>query len=352
MPAEHHTSGPAAPPAPAPVAAHPRRRERAAALLPGAAVTVLGTGAALAVNALVPAVSALMAALLAGALLANLGLLRPATGAGLKAASKTPMRAGIVLLGLQLSLSDVLGLGAPVLAAVLVTVAAAFFGTVLAARRLGLGTERGLLVAAGTSICGASAVAAMSGAVDAEEEDVMTAVALVTLFGTVSIAVLPMVHGALGMDAAVFGAWAGASVHEVGQVAAAAGVVGPAALAPAVVVKLTRVALLAPMMIGVSLWLRRKGAAAPDGARPPIVPLFVAGFLAAVGIGSLGVLPAPVLDTAAFLQTVLLSAGLFALGTSVRLRPLVRTGGRSLVLGAVGTLIVTAVAWAGIALAM
>ncbi|QVQ53290.1 putative sulfate exporter family transporter [Spiractinospora alimapuensis] len=343
MPENRQTAGPVAPEPELP------RFQPLRTLLPGVALTALGTGAAFGAHLVLPAVSALMAALVLGAVVANTGLLRPSAQPGVRATSKTPLRAGIVLLGLQLAVADVLALGLPVLGVIVVTVFCTFFGTVVLARWLGLGTERGVLVAAGTAICGASAVAAMRGVVDSEEEDVMTAVALVTLFGTVTVFALPVLHGGGAMDDAGFGMWAGASVHEVGQVVAAAGAVGSTALASAVVVKLTRVLLLAPMIVGVGLW-RRTRTRTTAGPRPPIVPLFVVGFLGAVALGSLDVLPAPVLDAAALAQTILLSAGLFALGTAVRIVPLVRTGGRSIVLGAGATLIVTTVAGVGIVL--
>lgn len=316
-------------------------------LLPGVALTAVGTGVAFGVNLILPAISALMAALVLGAVVANTGLLRPGTRPGVRAMAKTPLRAGIVLLGLQLALSDVLSLGLPVLGVIVVTVVATFFGTVFLARWLELGTERGLLVAAGTAICGASAVAAMRGVVDSEEEDVMTAVALVTLFGTVTLFALPVLYSGDVMDDAGFGMWAGASIHEVGQVVAAAGAVGSTALASAIVVKLTRVLLLAPMIVGVGLWRRAQTAAGP---RPQIVPLFVVGFLGTVVLGSLDLLPDQVLNAANVVQTILLSAGLFALGTAVRIVPLVRTGGRSLLLGACATMMVATVSGVGVVL--
>ncbi|WP_182897470.1 YeiH family protein [Microbispora sp. H10830] len=316
-------------------------------LLPGLLVTTAGVALAIAVNALVPAVSPLMAALVLGAVTTNLGLSSPALRPGLEFAARGPLRLGIVLLGAQLALPDVLALGLPVLLPVVVTVTATFFGTQWLGRRLGLGRELSLLVATGFSICGAAAVAAMDGVTDSDEEDVMTAVALVTLYGSLAIAVLPQAEGLLHLSPEAFGVWAGASVHEVAQVVATAQAVGGAALTTAVVVKLTRVVLLAPLIAGVTLW-RRRTAAPTEGRRPPVVPLFVAGFLAMAALRSLGVLPPASLSALKTAETLLFTAALFGMGAAVRLRALLRTGRRAVALGALSTTLVTLVALAGV----
>src|SRR5207244_2072294 len=108
--------------------------------------------------------------------------------------------------------------------------------------------------------------------------------------------------------------------------------VGSVALAIAVAVKLTRVVMLAPLLAIVGLAERRRATAAaktstePQAARPPLVPLFVIGFLALAALRSTGVLPGPVLNVAVYIDGLLLAAGMFALGTAVRLRELFRSG--------------------------
>ncbi|WP_081620518.1 YeiH family protein [Nocardiopsis potens] len=320
-------------------------------LLPGFGVAAAGVAAAMAVHALLPAAGALIVALLLGAVLANTGLLPEAARPGLKAATRTPMRAGIVLLGLSLSLPDVLALGWPVLLVVAGGLAATFVATAALGGALGIGTRRRLLIAAGVSVCGASAVAAVNDTVGGDDDDVAAAVALVTVYGTIAVPLLPALAGLLGLGPDLTGMWIGASVHEVGQVVAAAGAVGSAALAAAVIVKLTRVVLLAPLIVALGLWTRARGTAPASGRRPPLVPLFVVGFLAAAALGGSGLLPAPLLETGAVLQTVLLSAGLFGMGTGVHLPTLARTGGRPLLLGGAATLFISAATLAGLAAA-
>ena len=329
-----------------PVAATHGRYTR---LTSGLAVVGVGVALAYGLHRLLPSVSPLMIALVLGALVTNAGLGRPGFVPGFRFAVKRLLRLGIVLLGLQLAAPQVLALGAPVLVVVVATVAVTFVGTNWLGRRLGLSAHRSLLVATGFSICGASAVAAMDGVSGSDEEDVMTAISLVTIFGSIAIVALPLLQARLGLEAEVFGLWSGASVHEVAQVVATASAVGSAALAPAVVVKLTRVVLLAPLVAGVSLWVRRSAAADGDtGPRPPIAPLFVVGFLSAMGLRSLGTVPDEVLDVAATVQTLLLTAAMFGMGASVRLRTMVRAGGPGLALGALSTVLIAAIALLGL----
>src|SRR5688500_1294884 len=140
------------------------------------------------------------------------------------------LRTGVVLLGLQLSVVQLLNLGPGVLVAILATVSVTFFGTVLLGRRLRLPRGLYILVASGFSICGASAIAAVEGRVDREDEHVATSVALVTLYGTLAMVALPL------LDASP--QWIGLSVHEVAQVAAAAPASG---VATAMAVKLGQI---------------------------------------------------------------------------------------------------------------
>ena len=307
--------------------------------MPGIATAAVAAVLAWLAHLLVPAVPALTVAVVLGVAAANV----PATGRhvdgvlepGLRFAATKFMRLGIVLLGLKLSIVDVLGLGWASLAAVVGILVLTFFGTYALGRALRLPGRQPLLMAAGFSICGASAIGAMSAATGAARREGAAPVAMVTLCGTLAILVLPVAGSLLGLAPEDFGFWTGASVHDVGQVVATAQTAGAAALAVAVVVKLTRVLMLAPMVLAVSaagrLRSRRAGLAA-EAKLPPAMPLFVAGFLAAVGLRSLGVLDAGTLEAAAHVQDWLLTMALFGLGTGVRIRDFAGKGSRIVVL--------------------
>lgn len=317
---------------------------------PGLTVVAAACLVSLGVNLLVPAVSPLMVALALGVVVANSGVDTRAMQGGLSFASRRLLRIGIVLLGLQVSFGLVLGLGSAMLAALTLVVVLGFLFTVAVGRLLRLSTSRTLLMACGFSICGASAVVAMDGVVKADDEDVTAAIAAVTVFGTVCIAGLPLLDAVLPLTAEQFALWAGLSVHEVAQVVATTAVAAPSALAVAVTVKLGRVLMLAPVVAGTAIVLRyRRGAAATrDGARLTVIPLFVVGFLVMVTVASAGVLPQPFLEAARVIQLVLMTAALFAMGTAVRLVPLIRSSGRLLVLGAVSTCFMVTAALAAV----
>ncbi|MGK5629862.1 YeiH family protein [Streptomyces sp. URMC 123] len=339
---------------------------------PGLALAALGVALAWAVHALLPGVPALTVAVVLGIAAAHLPGVRQAVRGrcrpGLSLAGKRLMRLGVVLLGLKLGLDDVLGLGWATVAMVFAVVAATFGGTWWLGRRMGLPGDQPLLVATGYSICGASAIGAVSGATGSDEEDVAASVALVTLCGTLAIAVLPLLHHPLGLTDEQFGRWVGASVHDVGQVVATAQTAGGAALGDAVLVKLMRVAMLAPLVAAVAIGVRNRrravrgegsgavsgtggaGGAGGTGTRPPLVPLFVVGFLAMTGLRSTGLLPAGVLDAAGVAQELLLAAALFGLGSAVHLPTLARTGARLAALGLSAWVVVAGVSYGGVLL--
>ncbi|MFF4455695.1 YeiH family protein [Streptomyces goshikiensis] len=338
------------------VARAPRVSRETSTSWPGLALATGGAVVAWSIHWLVPAVPMLTASVVLGIAVAHLprirtfvrGTARP----GLSLAGRRLMRIGIVLLGLGLGLDQVLRLGWATVAMVVGVVAATFFGTLWLGRKLGLPGDQPLLIATGYSICGASAIGAVSEVSGSDEEDVASSVALVTLCGTLAIAVLPLLQGPLGLSDLAFGRWVGASVHDVGQVVATAQTAGPGALGEAVLVKLMRVALLAPLVAAVAFAVRarRRGVRTASGRRPAPVPLFVAGFLAAAGLRATGVLPEAALEWAHTAQEALLAAALFGLGSAVHLPTLARTGGRAAVLGLGAWVVVAGVSYAGVAL--
>ncbi|MCU1398175.1 MAG: hypothetical protein JWN62_1284 [Acidimicrobiales bacterium] len=331
-------------------------------ILPGLALTAAAVAVGFGVHTWIDAVSPLVVGVALGAVVANTVGIGERLMPGVRFAAKRLLRVGVVLLGFQLSLGQLRTLGGPGLGVVALTVAVTFFGTRWAGRRLGLSDAMSLLVATGYSICGASAIAAVEDIAGADEEEVAFSIALVTLCGTLSILVLPALADVLGLHGAAFGSWVGASVHDVGQVVAAATPGGSLAVQTAVIVKLTRVVLLAPLVAGLSIARRRRerqacaGVAAetptntPSGTtvhrRPPMIPLFVVGFLAAVAVRSSGIVPAATLTAIKDVQAALLAAALFGLGCGVSVARLRRVGGRPLVLGLISWVLVAGVALA------
>lgn len=235
-------------------------------IVPGLLTAVFAVGVAFTVHAMVPVLPAMTIAVVLGLLAANL----PGTGTwvaggarpGLDFAGKHLMRSGIVVLGLKVSVMDVLGLGWQALLLITAVVLASFAGTYGISRMFRLTRDASLLIATGFSICGASAIGAMAAVRRIRHVDTVLPVALVTLCGTLAIGVLPLLLHPLQLTPDAFGAWTGASVHDVGQVVATAQTAGTAALGIAVVVKLTRVLLLAPVVAAAGVHQRLRAARA------------------------------------------------------------------------------------------
>ena len=318
---------------------------------PGLALVAICVGFAFALQHVQTSIPPLMASVLLGAILSNLKLVPTWARPGTQFAAKKLLRLGIVLLGTQLAVREVIKLGGPGIAVVAIVVASTFFGTQWLGARLGISRGLSLLVATGFAICGASAIAAMDGVSDADEEEVAFAIALVTLCGSLAIFLLPALAHPLGLQGVQFGQWVGASVHDVAQVVATASTKGTESLKAATIVKLTRVVLLAPMVAGVTFARRRQhpaGDLTKDTRKPPIMPLFVACFLVAIAVRSTGMLSKETLGHIKTYQTWLLAAALVGLGTGVEFSKLRKLGGRPLLLGLISWILIASVSYAGV----
>lgn len=254
---------------------------------------------------------------------------------GVVFAMRRVLRAAIVLLGLQLTAAQVAEVGASGLAVIALTLAATFLFTTWLGRLMGV--ERGLaeLIAAGTSICGASAVIATNTVTRAPDEDVAYAVACVTVFGSVAMFLYPLLPQVLDLAPHAYGLWAGASIHEIAQVVAAAYQDGPAAGDFGTVAKLSRVMLLAPVVIVLGLMATRRAARHGHGAtraRPPM-PWFVLGFLGMVAVNSVVTMPAELKSVIVLVTTFLLSMALAAMGLETDIGKLRAKGSRPFLLG-------------------
>jgi uncharacterized integral membrane protein (TIGR00698 family) len=305
--------------------------------LPGILAALVATGVAFIIHLLFPAVPLLTASVALGILVGQIPAARRRIDgvlkSGLTFSAKRLMRVGIVLLGLKLSLVDIAHLGWVAIVLTVLIVLCTFGITWALGRLFRLPGDEPILIATGFSICGVSAIGAMSAVTKTKTEEQATPAALVTLFGTLAIAVLPLLQGPLGLNAHEFGQWVGASVHDVGQVVATAQTAGSAALAIAVVVKLPRVLMLAPMVATASVVVRRTRGVVEGEKLPPIIPLFVAGFIVAVLLRTFVPLPAVLLNGADMVQTIVLAMALFGLGVAIRLEKLVGSGLRSMVVG-------------------
>src|SRR6266850_2352271 len=266
-------------------------------VLPGLALTALLGLAALALADLpwvkgTLHVSALLLVILLGMAWKSLAPVPAAAEPGIRLAQRPILRWAVAGLGFRLSLPELWRIGAPALVVVTLSTALALLFGWWVARRLGVGEKLGLLLGVGGAICGASAVVAADTVVQGESRDAPVALGVITLLGTLGIVLYPLLHHALGMSDFVYGVWDGASLHEMAQVVAAGFGVSDEAARVATVVKLARIALLAPVVFYLA-WSLRHAHRAAGRAKVAPVPWFLVLFVVFAILNSTGWIPRP-----------------------------------------------------------
>jgi uncharacterized integral membrane protein (TIGR00698 family) len=317
-----------------------RYSRRALEILPGLFLTSIVTGAAFAARQLpgMATFSPMILSIVIGIAFHNFVGTPTWAKPGVVFSLRSLLRSAIILLGLQLTASQVMEIGGRGLGIIAATVLATFAFTVWMGKLLGVERKLAQLIAAGTSICGASAVIATNTVTNAHDEDVAYAVACVTVFGSVAMFTYPLLPGFLHLDPHAFGLWTGASIHEIAQVVAVAFQDGQKAGEFGTIAKLSRVMLLAPMVIAIGMigargMNHKKSDAGTSSPRPP-VPWFVLGFVALAGVNSAVTIPADAKAWIAAATTFLLSVALAAMGLETNIGKLTARGFRPALLGA------------------
>ena len=321
----------------------PPRPPWALSPIPGLLLTCTIAGAAYALRQIpgVGSFSPMIIAILLGTALHNTIGTPARAKAGVVFSLKRLLRLAIILLGLQLTTQQVAAVGGTGMAIIVGTLLATFVVTKALGRLLGVERRLSELIAAGTAVCGASAVIATNSVTRAPDEDVAYAVACVTVFGSVSMFLYPALPGLLALDAHHFGLWSGASIHEIAQVVAATFQDGREAGEFGTIAKLSRVMLLAPLVLSLGVIATRQVAAhGPVRARAPM-PWFVFGFIVLIGVNSLGVVPVEAKHLLVPATTFLLTVALAAMGLETDIRKLKARGLRPLALGAASWLFIS-----------
>lgn len=270
--------------------------------------------------------SSLIIAIIIGMIINNVVKLPASLGEGIRFSSKKLLRLAIILLGFKLSFAQVADIGGRGLILVTIVTTVTMVFAVWVGKRFGLDEGLALLIGAGTSICGASAVAAVAPVVKAEEKDTTFAIATVTLFGTLAMFIYPLLYRVFDLPDVFYALWTGSSIHEVAQVVAAGFAAGEEAGQFATVVKLTRVLLLIPMTVLLGYLQNRKAGKTEGAGQKVAIPWFVFGFLAMVIVNSLGIVPAPWVKTLVKIDGFLLTWAMAGLGLVTSLDKMRKVG--------------------------
>ena len=262
---------------------------------------------------------------------------------GIAFSARTLLEVAVVLLGASVSARTVLRAGPGLLGGIAAVVLLAIAVSYGIGRLLRLPHRMAVLIACGNSICGNSAIAAVAPVIGADGEEVAASIAFTAVFGVVLVLGLPLAVPLLRLSGLQYGVLAGLTVYAVPQVLAATAPVGAVAVQLGTLVKLVRVLMLGPVVLGLSVLTRGPGRA-PDAAAPRpaagdrpapgtlplhrLVPWFILGFLGLAAARSAGAVPEVALRPAADLAGLLTVVSMAALGLGTDLRVAARAGGR------------------------
>jgi uncharacterized integral membrane protein (TIGR00698 family) len=249
-------------------------------------------------------------------------------GTGITFSGKKILRFAIVFYGFRITFQQIAEVGMSGFMVSLIMLSTTFFiGTYLGIKIFKMDRDTSMLTASGASVCGAAAVLATEPVLKAEGHKTAVAVSMVVLFGTISMFLYPVLYSAIiepatgfmHMTPQEFGIYVGGTIHEVAQVVAVpASVAGaPVEMAnSAVIVKMTRVIMIAPMLIVLGIYLSmqaKKSGGVSDGVKL-VIPWFAVYFIGMAGFNSLGLVPQNIVDVINEIDTFLLTMAMTALG--------------------------------------
>jgi uncharacterized integral membrane protein (TIGR00698 family) len=282
---------------------------------------------------------ALVLAILLGVIVRTAWTPTPRWNPGIEFSAKFLLEFAVVLLGASISAATVFALGPAMLIGIAVVVSLAIASSYLVCRGLGLPQRMAILIACGNSICGNSAIAAVAPIIGAHSDDVASSIAFTAVLGVAVVLGLPFLVPVLSLSLQQYGVLAGLTVYAVPQVLAATLPIGELSNQVGTVVKLVRVLMLGPVVLGLSL-VSGKLREAPEGGaagdRPKaagpglheLVPWFIIGFLLVAAARSLGLIPQPFVPPLAATAAVLTTVSMAALGLGVDVRIVAKAGAR------------------------
>jgi len=325
-----------------------RAKSAIAGYLPGLVLVAVITASVYGLRHIpfVSQLSPMISAIFVGMLFANVVGTNVSSSPGISISGKKLLRLAVALLGVQISFTQLGEIGVRGVGFAALALGSTFLFTIWAGRLLGVDRNLAQLLAAGTSICGASAIAATNATIGADDEDVSYAVACITLFGTLAMFLFPLAMLATGLAGKSYGLWIGLSVHEVAQVVGAGFQGGTEAGEIAVVTKLARVMMLAPLVIALSVVRSKVSGGAKSAGRTQLVPHFVIGFLVLAALNSFGVIPDAIRKPIVTATPILLTAAMAALGLGTSISKLKKHGLPPLLLAALASLFIAGLTFA------
>tara|TARA_Y100001968_G_scaffold284026_1_gene283074 strand:- start:270 stop:1178 length:909 start_codon:yes stop_codon:yes gene_type:complete len=226
-----------------------------------------------------------------------------------KSVATNLLQAGIILIGFTISASTALEITFKYFPYVSIFVLIIFFVGLLLANLFKIEKKLGILIASGTAICGATAMAAISPLIKSKPKDLFVALAIIFIFNAFSIGILPLVGIKLGMSSESFGAWSSMAVHDTSSVIGTAIAFGGSALETATTLKLSRTIWLIPLIIILGTFYPNKSRAK--------FPIFISLFITAIAIGSFLNFSQETINLIDITSRIFLISALFCIGTQI-----------------------------------
>jgi len=248
--------------------------------------------------------------------------------AGIQFCQKKLLKVGIVLLGFKMSAEGIKVLGVKSIVLVVFYIISAIMLSLFLGKQLKLRKKTALLIGLGSSICGASAVVALSDSIKAETEDTALAVSVVSLLGAIGVLLYTFIFQLGQIEVVDYGMWSGLSLHGVAHAIAAAGAGGPIAKEVGTMIKLIRVLMLVPVSLVLSKTFKS------DNERAKM-PKYVLGFCIASVFGILNILPKELIDSLLFVSDKLILLAMSGLGLSVEFKLIKSQAKRSIIMGSI-----------------
>lgn len=262
---------------------------------------------------------------------------------GIHFASKKLLRLGIILLGMRLNLMDIIHAGPKVFAIAVINITFTMIVVYALCRVFKVDKNLSVLTASGTAICGAAAVVAIASQIKSDEKETAVGAATVAILGTIFTLLFTLLYPVLGLTPSGYGIFSGATLHEIAHVIAAADPGGSGAVDIAVIVKLTRVALLVPVAILIGVFMSKGSPRQDSGSSRSSVqiPWFILGFLLVSGINSLGIIPAQAASYIVLLAYMFIAMAMAGLGLNVDIAAFRKLGIRSFSAGLIGSVMLS-----------
>lgn len=308
------------------------------ARFPGIALAISIAIVATIIGRAIPVVGAPIICIVIGVVIAAIRRPTEKFRPGIATASKLILQISVVVLGSQLSLKEIVKVGFSSLPVMLGTLTVCLVGAYWIGKWLGIVGDLRTLIGVGTSICGASAIAAVTPIIGAASVDVAYAISTIFLFNMTAVLTFPFLGHLLGLSQHSFGLFAGTAINDMSSVVAASTTYGSVAANYAIVVKLTRTMLIIPISLGLATLERRKHNA--DSAKPNVhvarlVPWYLIGFLVVASANSVGLIPQGIHHALVQISIFLIAIALAAIGLSTDVAGFRRTGHRPLLLGGI-----------------